>query len=139
MRALYPSSQPLSPALAELAPSPWPWPDEAGEALLASLDAAMTATLAHITFVREQCLQRVHLRSEIAHYNSKIQKLSASSKPKDMERVARNNVKLEETCATLEALNADLSVVLRTLDETVALLLETVFREVSGTCVRCLP
>ncbi len=33
VRGLYPTSQPLSPALAELVPNPWPWSEEEGDAV----------------------------------------------------------------------------------------------------------
>ena len=126
----YPTSQPLSPALAELTPSPWPWGEEEGDAALTTLDTCLQSTLAHIAAVRDQCTLRSHLKSEIAHYNSKLTKLAASTKPKDVERSVRNSGKLEETCTRLDTLNLELDASLRCLDETVACQLEAVFREV---------
>jgi hypothetical protein len=122
----------MSLALAELAPSPWPWGEEEGDAALASLDVCLQSTLGHISSLRDQCTLRSHLKSEIAHYNSKLAKLTTSTKVKDVERAARNSGKLEETCARLDALNLELDAGLRSMDETVAFQLEAVFREVRG-------
>ena len=59
-----------------------------------------------------------------------LQKLGASTKTKDMDRMSRNTSKLEDTTAQMNALSLALNEALRGLDETVACQIDGVYREV---------